>query len=163
MSGEESHMNDMSMTRTETPADRFGRHDRSAEIELRIGGMDCPHCPANVEEALREIQGVAHAHVNLASGSAHIVYDPSRVKVLDLIKAIRTAGYTAGAASMRVGIKNMHCSSCVIRIELALQTTPGVIAARASSLTNAVDIEYLPERTDFGAIRAAIESIGYRI
>ncbi len=64
---------------------------------------------------------------------------------------------------MRVRIKNMHCSSCVIRIELALQTTPGVIAARASAFTNAVDIEYLPERTDFGAIRAAIESIGYRV
>jgi Cu+-exporting ATPase len=57
----------------------------------------------------------------------------------------------------------MHCSSCVIRIELALQTTPGVIAARASPFTNAVDVEYLPERTDFAAIRAAIESIGYRV
>lgn len=156
-------MNVMSMTRTETPPDRFRRHDRNAEIELRIGGMDCPHCPANVEEALRAIQGVTHAHVNLANGSAHIAYDPSRVKVLDLIKAIRIAGYTAGAASMRVGVKNMHCSSCVIRIELALQTTPGVIAARASSLSNAVDIEYVPEKTDFSAIRAAIESIGYHV
>jgi Cu+-exporting ATPase len=64
---------------------------------------------------------------------------------------------------MRVGIKSMHCSSCVIRIELALQTTPGVIAARASSLTNAVDIEYVPGKTDFAAIRAAIESIGYHV
>ena len=156
-------MNDMSMTRAETPPDRPQRHDHDAEIELRIGGMDCPHCPANVEEALHEIEGVSHAHVNLANGSAHIEYDPTQVKILDLIKAIRIAGYTAGAASMRVGIKNMHCSSCVIRIELALLTTPGVIAARASSLTNAVDIEYVPEKTDFSAIRAAIESIGYHV
>ncbi len=71
-------MNDMSMTRAETPPDRSRGHDRNAEIELRIGGMDCPHCPANVEEALREVQGVAHAHVNLANGSARMVYDPSR-------------------------------------------------------------------------------------
>jgi cation transport ATPase len=83
--------------------------------------------------------------------------------VLDLIKAIRSAGYSAGTFSMRLGIRNMHCLSCVIRIELALQTTPGVIAARANAFTNSVDIEYLPEWTDFAAIRAAIESIGYRI
>ena len=89
-------MNDMSMTRAETPPDRSPRHDRDAEIELRIGGMDCPHCPANVEEALREIAGVSHVHVNLANGSAHVVYDPSRVKVLDLIKAIRDCGLHRG-------------------------------------------------------------------
>jgi Cu+-exporting ATPase len=64
---------------------------------------------------------------------------------------------------MRVRIKNMHCSSCVIRIELALRTTPGVIAARANSFTNAVDVEYVPEQTNFTSIRDAIESIGYHV
>src|SRR5581483_4230305 len=109
------------------------------------------------------IDGVADAHVNPANRSAHVAYDPSRVKVLDLVKAVRSEGYSAGTALMRLRIKNMHCSSCVIRIELALQTTPGVIAARASAFTNAVDIEYLPEKTDFAAVRSAIESIGYRV
>jgi Cu+-exporting ATPase len=158
-------MNDVSIKGAGAiPAVAPRQHGESvAEIELSIGGMDCPHCPANVEEALRKLDGVSAAHVNLANRSAHVVYEPSRVKVLDLVKAIRAAGYSAGTATMRVRIKNMHCSSCVIRIELALQTTPGVIAARASSFSNAVDIEYLPERTDFAAIRAAIESVGYRV
>jgi Cu+-exporting ATPase len=109
------------------------------------------------------VPGVSAAHVNLARGSAHIAYDRSRTKIIDLVKAIRAAGYSAGTATMRVHIKNMHCASCVIRIELALRTTPGVVAATASAFTNAVDIEYLPEQTDFDAIRAAIESIGYRV
>ncbi len=139
------------------------RSEAPEQVDLRIGGMDCPHCPANVEQSLRKLEGVSVAHVNLANRSAHVVYDPLRVKIIDLVKAIRAAGYSAGTATMRVHVKNMHCSSCVIRIELALQTTPGVIAARASAFTNAVDIEYLPERTDFAAVRAAIESIGYRV
>jgi P-type Cu+ transporter len=134
-----------------------------AQVELRIGGMDCPHCPANIEEALGKLAGVTSAHVNRANRTAHVLYRPAQVKVLDLVKAIRAAGYSAGTATMRVHITNMHCSSCVIRIELALQTTPGVITARASAFTNAVDIEYLPERTDFAAIQSAIESIGYRV
>ena len=139
------------------------RPENVAEIVLGVGHMDCPHCPANVEQALREMDGVSSAHVNLANRSAHVGYQPAQVKVLDLVKTIRAAGYSAGTASMRVHIKNMHCSSCVIRIEFALQTTPGVIAARANAFTDAVDIEYLPERTDFAAIRAAIESVGYRV
>jgi Cu+-exporting ATPase len=152
----------MTTQRTDTPRTAMpaGEH---ATVELRIGGMDCPHCPANVEEALCQVEGVAGAQVNRATSTAHITYDASQAKVVDLIKAIRTAGYNAGTASMRVGIGNMHCSSCVIRIELALRTTPGVTVARANAFTSAVDIEYLPERTDFAAIRAAIESIGYRV
>ena len=35
--------------------------------------------------------------------------------------------------------------------------TPGVVSAEASTLTNAVDIEYQPEKTSYAAIQAAIE------
>ncbi len=140
-----------------------GSDGSRAHIGLKIGGMTCEHCPARVETALRRLDGVASVHVNLADATAHVSYDPARVKVIDVVREIRRAGFQAGTATMRVPIRNMHCASCVIRIELALQLTPGVVAARASSLTNAVDIEYLPERTDFRAIRAAIESIGYRL
>lgn len=158
-------MNDMSIMSSGAAASGIARQkaEESAAIELTIGGMDCPHCPQEVEDALERVPGVSAAHVNLASGSAYVAYDPSRAKIIDLIKAIRAAGHSTGTAKMRVHIKNMHCASCIIRIELALRTTPGVIAARASAFTNAVDIEYLPEQTDFQAIRAAIDSIGYRV
>src|SRR5262245_18631378 len=159
MPAKESYMNDMSI-RSAGATPTAGRSTESvSEIELRIGGMDCPHCPSNIEAALRKLEGVSVARVNLANRSAHIVYDPSRLKVVDLVRAIRSAGYSATTATMRVRIRNMHCSSCVVRIELALRSTPGVIDARASAFTNAVDVEYLPERTDFAAIRGAIESI----
>ena len=108
--------------------------------------MVCPHCPPKVEEALRRVPGVSAAPVNLANASAHVAYDPSRARIIDLVNAIRAAGYGAGTAKMRVHIKNMHCASCVIRIELALRTTPGVVAATAGAFTSAVDIEYLPGR-----------------
>jgi Cu+-exporting ATPase len=140
-----------------------GDGGRPRWIDLRIGGMNCRHCPSKIEQALRELEGVLQVHVNLANQSAHVAYDPSRVKILALVQVIRTAGYSAGTALMHVRIKNMHCSSCVIRVELALQQTPGVIAAHANSFTNAVDIEYVPEKTSFTSIRDAVESIGYRI
>jgi Cu+-exporting ATPase len=132
-------------------------------IELSIGGMTCPHCPAAIEKALKSIGGVEAARVNLAGAQAAIDYDSTQAKVSDLLQAIRSVGYTAGTARIRIPIRSMHCSSCITRIELALRITPGVVSARASLGTNAVDIEYQPEQTNFDALRRAIESAGYKV
>jgi Cu+-exporting ATPase len=114
---------------------RTGSPIGSVDIELRIGGMDCPHCSASVERALRALEGVSQAHVSPADGAAHVAYNPLRVKVLDLVKAIRAAGYSAGTASMRIRVKNMHCSSCVVRIELAADRGMKRIAMLADDRT----------------------------
>ena len=124
---------------TAKPADRKSRQDRTVSsnerrhIALSIGGMTCRHCPPAVERALTAMDGVVSAHVSLSNKLATVDYDPDRAKAVDLAKAIRTAGYAPGAASTRIPIKSMHCSSCVTRIELALQMTPGVLSARAKS------------------------------
>ena len=132
-------------------------------ITLRIGGMTCPHCPPAIEKTVNAVAGVTSVHVNLANGLARVNYDPSRAKISDILGAIRSRGYAVGAATTRIPIKGMHCSSCVVRVELALQTTPGVVSARANLGPNAVDIEYQPEATNFASIRKAIESAGYRV
>ncbi len=94
---------------------------------------------------------------------ARIDYDPSRATIASILQAIRAVGYTVGTATARIPIKNMHCSSCLIRVELALRMTPGIVSAHASLGTNAADIEYQPEKVDFQEIRKAIESAGYRV
>ena len=132
-------------------------------VDITIGGMTCPRCPLTVEKTLESIEGVKAAHVSLATNVAGVDYVPSQVEIIDLARSIRSAGFTPGAAKTRVLIKSMHCTSCVTRIELALQMTPGVIAARASLGPNAVDIEYQPEIVDFDGIERAIESAGHKV
>ena len=132
-------------------------------LDLRIGGMTCAHCPPAIERALKAIAGVAAVQVNPATKIARIDYDPSQTKIAAMLKAIRSVGYTAGAATVRIPIANMHCSSCVVRVELALKMTPGIVSARANLGPNAVDVEYQPEKVSFDGIQSAIESAGYRI
>jgi Cu+-exporting ATPase len=132
-------------------------------VELRVGGMTCEHCPPAIEKALAAIPGVTSARVNGATQIAHVDYDPVRAKIVHIAQAIRSAGYTVGIATMRLPVKNMHCSSCVVRVELALRVLPGIVSARANLGPNAVDIEYQPESVDFAKIRQAIESAGYRV
>ncbi len=132
-------------------------------IDLRIGGMKCPHCPPAIEKAVRSVIGVSSATVNLVNRLAHVEFDSTNTRISDVLQAIRSLGYTVGTATMRVPLKGMHCSSCTLRIELALKMAPGVIAARANLTAGAVDIEYQPGQTGFEAIRKAIESAGYQI
>jgi len=73
--------------------------DRPVEkIELTVTGMSCAGCAANVERALKGLDGVAEATVNLATAKATVVFDPGLATRSDLVRAIRDAGYGVAAA-----------------------------------------------------------------
>ncbi len=62
---------------------------------LRVRGMSCAACVSRVEKALKALDGVAEAKVNLASGTAAVLYDSTKLSVNDLIREIVKAGYSA--------------------------------------------------------------------
>ncbi|MEU5093392.1 heavy metal translocating P-type ATPase [Streptomyces sp. NPDC020996] len=62
---------------------------------LDIGGMTCASCVNRVEKALRRVDGVAAAEVNLATEVATVLFDPTRVGLEELTTAVTRAGYTA--------------------------------------------------------------------
>ena len=59
--------------------------------ELRIEGMHCAACVNTVEKALRKVNGVEDAIVNLAMGSARVV---GNVPANDLVTAVLNTGYS---------------------------------------------------------------------
>jgi Cu+-exporting ATPase len=65
-----------------------------ATVRLAIEGMTCAGCVARVERSLNELDGV-EASVNLATEQASVAYDPGRVAVADLVRAVEAAGYGA--------------------------------------------------------------------
>jgi len=160
----EDHMAE-SKLRPVAPAKRqaVSAVEASEHVELKIAGMTCAHCPPKVEAALAALPGVRSAHVNGATQTAHVQFDSHRIGVADIVQEIRRAGFHSGTSSMRLSVPTMHCASCVTRIELALKLTPGIVDARASTLTNSVEVDYQPERADFEQIRGAIERAGYRV
>ncbi|MBU3134319.1 heavy metal translocating P-type ATPase [Clostridium gasigenes] len=62
---------------------------------MKIEGMTCASCAKAVERATRKIDGVTEANVNYATEKLSINYEPSKVKVIDIKKAIEKAGYKA--------------------------------------------------------------------
>ena len=64
------------------------------KVTLAIGGMTCASCVTHVEHALKDIQGVASASVNLATDQAKVEYVESLTGMEDFRDAIADAGYS---------------------------------------------------------------------
>lgn len=62
---------------------------------LRSQELSCPSCVAKIEKALKAVSGVEEAKVFFNTGRIEVDYDPQAVKVDDLVKAVRQAGYQA--------------------------------------------------------------------
>lgn len=57
--------------------------------------MSCGACVRHVTRALEGISGVVDVQVDLASATATLTVEPTRIRVEDLIRAVSVAGYSA--------------------------------------------------------------------
>ncbi|MFW6078783.1 MAG: heavy-metal-associated domain-containing protein [Gemmatimonadota bacterium] len=62
---------------------------------LKIQGMSCGHCVSAVTEALKGVEGVRSADVDLEGGRAVVEYDEGRATTAQLVGAVMDEGYTA--------------------------------------------------------------------
>jgi len=84
-----------------------------ATATLRIDGLLCSACAANVRGRLERLEGVSNAEVDLERGEARVEYDPARATPDALVHAVEgavilrparrllaaLAGHSAGRAS----------------------------------------------------------------
>jgi copper chaperone len=62
---------------------------------LKVNGMSCGGCAANVEKALKGVSGVNKASVDLKGKKATVEYDPAQTDGSALVQAVKQAGYDA--------------------------------------------------------------------
>ncbi|UWG99184.1 heavy metal translocating P-type ATPase [Dehalobacter sp. DCM] len=67
----------------------------SVSKNLKIEGMTCAACAKAVERAVKKLEGVNEANVNLATEKLSIRFEPTQVRISDIKKAIERAGYKA--------------------------------------------------------------------
>lgn len=61
--------------------------------EIRIEGMSCGGCVANITKKLQALAGVASVEVSLTPGLAKIGFDEGLVTAADLENTIEEAGF----------------------------------------------------------------------
>ncbi|WP_027172239.1 heavy metal translocating P-type ATPase [Methylobacterium sp. 10] len=74
---------------------RAGYEVPEAVTELSVGGLTCASCVGRVERALRALDGVSVANVNLATGRATVRHAEGAVDLTNLVEAVTAAGYEA--------------------------------------------------------------------
>lgn len=132
---------------------------------LKIEGMTCAACAKAVERAVKKLQGVEEASVNLATEKLSISFDESKVAVGDIQKAVSMAGYKAviEAVTRSFRIEGMTCAACAKAIERATRKLDGVLESNINLATEKLTIAYEPSKVRFPDIRKAVENAGYKI
>ena len=132
-----------------------------AAVDIAIQGMSCASCVGRVEKAIRSVEGVTSASVNLATGRASIHFDGPERDPVKVAEAIRKVGYEPEPAQAELNIAGMSCASCVGRVEKALKRVPGVLDAAVNLATERAAVRFFGPQDTLARLVAAVEQAGY--
>jgi Cu+-exporting ATPase len=132
------------------------------KAEIKVSGMVCATCSSTIEKSLLSQAGVAGARVNLATEMASVEYDPDKLKLADLEKAVKDAGYDVVNERVVLNISGMVCAMCVDTLETVLKKLDGVVEVRVNLASEKAYVTYNPRITSISDMKAAIEVAGYQ-
>ncbi len=124
--------------------------------------MHCATCAITVEESLSNIRDVSTVKVNFGTDTAHVEFDPAKVSLSEMEKAVKDAGYDVINREVTLKIGGMVCATCVQTIETALRALPGVISANVNLGTEKAYVTYNPSVSAIPDMKKAIEDAGYQ-
>uniref|UniRef100_A0A673BVV4 P-type Cu(+) transporter n=1 Tax=Sphaeramia orbicularis TaxID=375764 RepID=A0A673BVV4_9TELE len=154
-------------------------------VTLRVKGMHCRSCVVNIQDNISMLHGVSSVEVSLEKEKASICYDPLKITVPQLQKAIedlppgnfktqlwdspgtlspspRPPCFSQPLASVaNIHIEGMTCNSCVQSIEGMISQRKGVNSAKVSLSEHQGIFEYDPLLTTPEELREAIEDMGF--
>ena len=130
--------------------------------ELKVTGMVCAACTSAIEKSLRSLDGVSVAKVNLATEIASVEYDPGKLKLSDLEKAVRDAGYDVIDEKVVLKIGGMVCAMCVGALEIALKKLDGVVEVNVNLAAEKAYVTYNPKMVSIQDMKKAVEDTGYQ-
>jgi len=132
------------------------------KAEIKISGMHCATCAINIEESLLQIREVSKVQVNFGTDTAHVEFDPQKVSITELEKAVKDVGYDVVNHEVTLKIGGMVCATCVQTIESALRALPGVVSANVNLGTEKAYVTYNPSVSAIPDMKKAIEDAGYQ-
>jgi Cu2+-exporting ATPase len=137
---------------------------------IPAAGFSCPHCGApsaaaggfcctGCETAYGLIRGLGlEQYYRLRSSAAPAESgDEAHIEWSEFVTPIGE-----GRSQLGVLVGGMHCAACLWLIEHALRTQPGVTAARLSSATRRLTIEWNGPADDAGRLVRVVTGLGYR-
>ena len=130
---------------------------------LPIEGMSCASCANSGESALARVDGVTGASVNFATERAEVGLSGDGVALSALVDTVANSGYEVRTTETTLTVQGMSCASCVSRVEDALESVEGVLAADVNLATDRATVRYVPGIAAPAALTTAIRDAGYDV
>ena len=131
-------------------------------LNLPIENLVDPVGVGRIERSVAALPGIRTALVNLNSQSLAVTYDPAAVTPLDIIAAVRKAGYDVPEGRRTFGVEGMHCAACVTRVEKALGQVSGVTESVVNLARSEATVD-TAGAVDELALQEAVTKAGYRL
>ncbi|MBT9144350.1 MAG: Copper-exporting P-type ATPase A [candidate division WS2 bacterium] len=157
--------------------------DTMSKTVLKIEGMTCTACARSVEKALKQVKGVSEASVNFPAQKAYVTLDNDVTSTDELLRAVKSAGYTATAIEVEGVVTNieqrakdttatvtetyrvsgMSCASCAQSVEKVLNEADGVISAKVNFAINKLTLTYIPGIANPDRLGELVDAAGYKM
>ena len=132
---------------------------------IGIGGMNCASCSGKVEQAVRKLEGVKEAVVNLAAEKLAVEFDGEMITVQRVKEAVTSLGFQVLEPQKRsqvaIPIAGMSCAVCVGKVEQAIANLEGVIEATVHLATEKAHVHYDSAVIKVAAMKQAIQNLGF--
>jgi len=125
--------------------------------------MHCAGCAVSIQSYLSDLPGVAGADVSYAATRATLNYDPSKVTLQTIEKAIEEVGYRVAYERVSFRIRGLADSSDAVLIERELRRLDGVKEAEVNYGTQQVVVEYNSALISLVDLRTAVSRLGYEV
>lgn len=134
---------------------------RPKEAILPVGGMTCASCVQHVERVLSGLEGVEAASVNLVAARASVAYDPARVTLKDMARAVRSIGYEVPWDILDLALRTAPSEADLSVIADELYGIPGVAEVRVDGAR--LTVEFSSAMTTAGHIKRRLRERGFKV
>ena len=134
-----------------------------------VKGMHCASCAANVEKAVKKLEGASEVYVNFAANRLALDADPAKLTQQQVIDTVRAAGFeaslpeSAGSEPVKINfdVKGMHCASCAANIEKTVGKLDGASDVYVNFAANRLTLRMIPEKLTSRQVIDAVREAGY--
>ena len=141
-----------------------------ALARLTVPGMGSDHCAGIVKTSLKRLDGVGDITTNIAAHRVEANYDPDKLKLSDIRKAVEKAGYDVASASnagagqgIQLIVPGMGSDHCAGIVRESLQRLDGVTHISTSIASHKVHVEVAEGGPTADQLKQAVEKAGYDV
>ncbi len=130
------------------------------KIVLQIEGMHCANCALTIEKNITKIDGVEKANVSFASEKAMIVFDPRKVELKEIERAVEEAGYKVAYEKISLHVSGLKDQTYASVLEDKFNEIEGIRKVSVNYIANQIHIEYNPALISLVDIKKIVSEFG---